>query len=128
MPADSSIPFAIWAFAGSRNLPTVTNLSGSTIASSFESVMKIASCPRCLAIWLFVFIRLQVRRDGTPEQARLNLYRNMPRVVGVPDPDSATVLHDTLLGRRLDFERLEGSGRGLDLFLGLDLHDHGHGS
>src|SRR5260370_38707964 len=77
---------------------------------------------------LFVVIRLQARRDRTPEQMRPNLHRHVPRVIRVPDPDIAAVLDDALIRGRLHANRLEGAGPCLALFLGLHLHSYGHGA
>src|SRR5580698_8197591 len=69
-----------------------------------------------------------MKGDRTPEQLRLHLHRNMPWVVGVPDPDVSTILHDTLFGCRLHLDGLERAGGRLDLFAALDLHPDGYRS
>ena len=43
----------------------------------------------------------------------------MSLIVRIPDPDLAAILHYASLGRRLDFDGLEGSGRRLQLMMNM---------
>src|SRR5215831_3059050 len=101
----------------------------STPPTTAPTRRSVRSCSSRLSLVLrFRLDGLEVERNRPPEQSRLHLHRQMTRVVRVPDPDLATVLHHALISGRLHFDGLKGPCGCLDLLFRLDFHPHGYGS